>query len=114
MTYQEWKAQKAARAAGSGAVIDLGAIRARLAESDRVLALSRASREREKVLRDGGVNLTTVGADGEPVKPLSPAWERALEEKQGDPMFGAIRAGRVKDLADYRRVKRAMEGGDAA
>ncbi len=102
MTYQEWlvmrarKAQKAAPAAGSVSAFNMEEHRARMEEADRVLAASRARRERERALLQAAGG--TVGAGGKPVRQILPQWQEHVgADRNLSPLLRARLSGRISD-----------------
>jgi hypothetical protein len=140
VTYTEWKrekaqkasghaggnlppplppAQKAAPAAGSGAVFNMQEHRARMEESARVIAASRAQRERERALFTGGTNLTSYDSTGRVVRDSLPAWTEYIQREReagrlplASVMERARAAGQpIRDAGDWKRRKHLF-GGD--
>ena len=96
----------AVRTAGSGAVIDMAKIRLQLAESDRAIALGRASR------KAGAVQLASYDTE----RPADGWAGYTAEQKQRivaagyDPEIMAA-TRRARNVSEYKAAKAAAKGG---
>jgi hypothetical protein len=133
----EWKRDKERRlaaapslarpvspAAGSVSVYNMQEHRARMQESDRVIAASRAQRERERLMfrAAGGANLTAYDGSGRVVRDISPAWTEYVAQERAAgrlPQRSIVERARaagqpIRDAGDWKRRKNLFRGDDPA